>query len=149
MYRVILAGNHQEAVAYARSQGWRSGAYRIATRAATIRGLRVAEVHELPSFATRLDRHAVMGELRYARNIQHFLIDETQDWPANYPDPDQGALDFGWAPLVAEAPADEEEGDDLARLDSDYDVEAKPKVKAGDRIGKSASPYEPIGAFAI
>lgn len=66
-YVIILAGTPSEASRYVREAGLPRGRWRIATQASTIRGLRRAHVHVLPSFATRRDRHAVLTELRYAR----------------------------------------------------------------------------------
>lgn len=64
MYKIILAENPQDANAYAKAQGIRRGTYRYAVRASSIAGLRVAEIHELPSFANRRDKHAINAELR-------------------------------------------------------------------------------------
>lgn len=93
MYRIILAKSHSEGVAYAKDQGWKAGTYRIASRAATIKGLRVAEVHELASFSERLDTHAVRAALRYAKIPAYFLIDD--GWPPAPPEPEQAEL-FSW-----------------------------------------------------
>lgn len=67
MYVIVLARTPQEGSTYAKRAKLPRGRYRVATSASTIRGLRVAEVHELPSFAQRPDRHAVEAELRFAR----------------------------------------------------------------------------------
>lgn len=67
MYRIILANTHTEAMEYARAKGFPRGSFRYATRAATIKGLRAAEIHELPSFALRMDKHAINAALRFAR----------------------------------------------------------------------------------
>lgn len=81
MMKIILASSHREAVAYAKDQGWRSGEYRYPVKASTIRGLRVAEIHELASFAKRFDRHAILGVLRYARVPAWYAIDDGWTWP--------------------------------------------------------------------
>ena len=67
MYVVILADTIREANAHARKHGLARGRFRFASSAANIRGLRVAEVHELPSFARRPDRYAIRAVLRYAK----------------------------------------------------------------------------------
>lgn len=66
-YTIILAGSTREASKYAKLAGLPKGRWRFASQAASIRGLRVAEIHELPSFARRPDRHAINGELRYTK----------------------------------------------------------------------------------
>lgn len=76
MYVVILAGTTLEAMRYANAAKLKRGRYRYALRAATIRGLRVAEVHILPGFARRLDRHAILAELRYAKFTQKVITPE-------------------------------------------------------------------------
>lgn len=67
MYVVILAGSPREANDYVRVANLPKGRYRYAAQASTIRGLRVAEVHELPGFARRPDRFAIAATLRYAK----------------------------------------------------------------------------------
>lgn len=79
-YIVILAGGHNEAMVYAQSRGLKVGTYRYATRAATIRGLRNAVIHELPSFKNRIDRHSIEAALRYAQHLERIQI-EDWEWP--------------------------------------------------------------------
>lgn len=67
MYVIVLAENHREANAYAQSAQLPRGRWRFAVRASSIRGLRVAEIHELPGFSKRRDQHAINAELRFAR----------------------------------------------------------------------------------
>lgn len=67
MYVIVLARTPQEGSTYAKRAKLPRGRFRVATSASTIKGLRVAEVHELPSFVDRPDRHAVEAVLRYAR----------------------------------------------------------------------------------
>lgn len=67
MYVIVLCGNPQEGNRYAKRAKLPVGRYRVATRAGSIKGLRVAEVHELPSFASRPDKHAIEAVLRYAK----------------------------------------------------------------------------------
>lgn len=73
MYTIVLADTIHEANSYARRVGLRRGAFRFPVSAAAIRGLRVAEIHELPSFSRRRDRHAINAELRYSRG-QRLLV---------------------------------------------------------------------------
>lgn len=67
MYVVVLANNTREAMRYAAAAKLPRGSFRYAAKASTIRRLRVAEVHILPEFHKRLDRHAILAELRYAK----------------------------------------------------------------------------------
>lgn len=67
MYVIILAKTPQEGSTYAKRARLPKGGYRVATRASAIKGLRVAEIHELPSFRLRVDRHAIDAALRYTR----------------------------------------------------------------------------------
>lgn len=66
-YVIVLTDKPNEANTYAKRAGLRRGQYRYPTSASSIRGIRVAEIHELPSFSQRRDRHAIDAELRYAR----------------------------------------------------------------------------------
>lgn len=93
MLKIILAANVQEGNAYAREQGFRQGDFRVAFRAATIRGVRESEVHELPSFQRRLDKHAIESELRYNRGPR-FVIEDGWNWPALPEEPDEPELPF-------------------------------------------------------
>ena len=81
MYRVILCNDYREGHAYAVSQGFRHGNFRVASRAGTIKGLRVAEVHQLPSFEHRRDKHSILAALRYARVPAWFIIEDGWEWP--------------------------------------------------------------------
>lgn len=72
---LILAKNTTEANAYARLVGLQRGRYRAVRNANSIRGVRHAEVHLLPSFLVRLDRHKILGELRWARTLEVYYVD--------------------------------------------------------------------------
>lgn len=78
MYVVILANTPTEASAYAASKGLRPAQYRYAARASSVKGLRVAEVHELPSFAHRFDKHAINAALRYTRGER--IVVSAEGW---------------------------------------------------------------------
>jgi len=67
VYTIVLAGSSKEANDYARVASLPRGRFRYATQASSIRGLRVAEIHELPGFARRADRHALNSVLRYTK----------------------------------------------------------------------------------
>jgi len=64
---LILAKNITEANHYAKVIGLERFSYRAVRNAGAIRGVRNAEVHLLSSFAKRLDRHAILASLRWAR----------------------------------------------------------------------------------
>ena len=94
MFTLILAGSMQEGLTFAKDVGLTRA--RIANSAAVIRGLRVAEVIELPSFWTRRDKHAILSEvahcLRRDRKASHTYVD---DWihPSKRELPGQMTLD--------------------------------------------------------
>lgn len=77
MYQIILAAGVTEGNAYARAKGFKAGTFRVAARAATIRGLRVATVHILPSYADRRDKAAIEAVLRYSKGLERL---EVTDW---------------------------------------------------------------------
>lgn len=74
MFTVILAETSREAARYARQANLRKGSFRYATRAATIKGLRVAEIHELPSYKRRRDRFAVDSALRWTKGKRRRVL---------------------------------------------------------------------------
>lgn len=100
MMKIILAASLQEGNAYAREQGFRQGDFRVALRAASIRGVRESEVHELPSFQRRLDRHAIDAELRYNRGPR-FVLEDGWNWPALPEEPDEPELPFDTSVTVS------------------------------------------------
>lgn len=82
-YVIVLAKNTHEGATYARRAPLTRGRYRIAVSAGSIRGLRRAEVHILPSFDQKPDRHAILAELRWAK-CDYFYVEmpERQMGPA-------------------------------------------------------------------
>lgn len=66
-YVIVLAGNSREGRRYAKLAGLPKGRHRVVYSAKQVRNLRHAEVHELPSFARRPDRHGINAALRYTR----------------------------------------------------------------------------------
>lgn len=66
-YIIVLAGNTREGRRYAKLAGLPRGRHRVVFSAKQIRHLRSAEIHELPSFSRRLDRHGINAALRYTR----------------------------------------------------------------------------------
>lgn len=72
---LILAKSTTEANRYAKLFGMDRFTYRAVTRAGAIRGLRSAEVHILPSFLQRVDRHSIVAELRMARRLDVIYVD--------------------------------------------------------------------------
>ena len=66
-YVLVLAQTSHEGAKYVRRAELQRGRWRIAARASSIRGIRKAEVHCLPGFHKRPDRHSILGELRYAQ----------------------------------------------------------------------------------
>lgn len=80
-YVIVLAANPQESHRYARRAGIPARNYRAPASAASVRGIQSADVHRLPSFATRRDRHAIMAELRYARDITYIDVEMPQPAP--------------------------------------------------------------------
>lgn len=86
-YVLVLARSPQEGSRYAKRMGIPASGYRAVVRAASIRGIRRADVHILPSFLNRPDRFSIFSEFRYARDIEFFYVD-----PADFETPpvDQG-----------------------------------------------------------
>lgn len=78
MYIVILANTPSEAAQYAREKGLRNTEYRFAARAGSIKGLRMAEIHELPSFSRRADKHAINAALRF--NKAKRIVVSFEEW---------------------------------------------------------------------
>lgn len=70
MYVIVLCKTPQEGSQYAKRANLPRGSYRVATRAAAIKGLKVAEIHILPSFHQRPDRFAIEAALRYTRGAR-------------------------------------------------------------------------------
>lgn len=72
---LILAKSTTEANRYAKVAGLDRFTYRAVRSAGSIRGVRHAEVHLLTSFLKRLDRHAILGALRWARTLEVYYVD--------------------------------------------------------------------------
>jgi hypothetical protein len=72
---LVLAKSITEANQYAKAVGLQRFTYRAVRNAGSIRGVRHAEVHLLSSFLRRLDRHAIMGALRWARTLDVYFVD--------------------------------------------------------------------------
>lgn len=66
-YVLVLASNAHEGAKYARRAKLTRGRYRVVSSASSIKGLRRAEVHILPGFRQRIDRHSILGALRWAQ----------------------------------------------------------------------------------
>jgi len=77
VYAIILAGSAREANTYAKAVGLPRGRFRYATQASSIRGLRVATVHELPGFTKRPDKFSLESVLRYATYERTVVSPET------------------------------------------------------------------------
>lgn len=87
-YVVILAGTVQEGRTYARRKGLVLSRCRVVANASSVRGLRSAEIHELPSFSKRLDRHSINAQLRYVKGNGRILVEMPP--PIEAPPVDQG-----------------------------------------------------------
>ena len=70
---VVLAATSSEGNTYAKRAGLPRFSYRPIAKANQVRNTQVADVHILPSFHKRPDRHAILAELRWGRDIR--LID--------------------------------------------------------------------------
>lgn len=87
-YVIVLAANPSEGATYARRTGLPARTYRVPAAAKSIKGLQAADVHVLPTFATRPDRHAILAELRHGRDI--VMVDVQMPAPAEPAPVDQG-----------------------------------------------------------
>lgn len=66
-YILVLAKNTNEGARYIRAAKLPRGRWRNVASASSIRGIRFATIHKLPSFDQRPDRHAILAELRHAK----------------------------------------------------------------------------------
>lgn len=66
-YVLVLAQTSHEGSKYVRRAKLPRGRWRIVARASSIQGIRKAEVHCLPGFHKRPDKHSILGVLRYAQ----------------------------------------------------------------------------------
>src|SRR5690606_21749310 len=96
---LILAKSTTEANRYARLFGLQPFTYRAVSRAGSIRNLRSAEVHVLPSFLRRVDRHAIVMALRQAK-VDIFYVDPVDlvlERLLAGEEPQQAWIAAGWA----------------------------------------------------
>lgn len=80
---LVLSGSNRETQAYAKHLGVRPTAVQHAFGANNVRGVTLSEIHELPSFSSRRDRHAILAALRYLRQYgrsNRQLEHKTVDW---------------------------------------------------------------------
>lgn len=105
-YILILGRNPQEASMYARRAGLPNFTYRAVSSAKSIRKIQVADVHVLPGFHDRPDKHSILRELRWGRDI--VFVDVEMPAPADIVE-DQGdgmgpqlSLDDEFKALAAE-----------------------------------------------
>lgn len=75
MKTLILARNPREAGSYAASMGIARQHFRAVQKAEGIRSVRNAEVHLLPGFLERRDRHGILQALRASRHLEIFYVD--------------------------------------------------------------------------
>jgi hypothetical protein len=85
---LVLAKSAQQAATYARRCGFTAGRYRAVASASSIRGIQVADAHILPEFYDRRDSHAILSEIRWARDVpkMHVAMPPAAEAPAK----DQG-----------------------------------------------------------
>ena len=139
---LILAKSTTEANRYARLFGLQPFTYRAVSRAGSIRNLRSAEVHVLPSFLRRVDRHAIVMALRQAK-VDIFYVDPVdlvderlnagdepqQSWiAAGWVDQDCDALPQDWHP----AEMDQAPNTDDAKFGTFDETNIEPFAKALD-----------------
>lgn len=77
-YVIVLADRIHEANRYAKQVKLPKGRWRFPSSAGAIRGLKVAEIHELPSFAIRRDRFAIDAQLRYTRGERKLVFERPE-----------------------------------------------------------------------
>jgi len=66
-YILVLAQTSHEGAKYVRRANLPRGRWRIVAKASSIHNVRKAEVHCLPGFHRRPDKHSIMAKLRYAK----------------------------------------------------------------------------------
>lgn len=91
---LILAKSISDANSYAKLVGLPRFSYRSVRGAGAIRGVRNAEVHVLPGFLRRPDRHAIVAALRGARTLEIFYVD-----PADFGDEPPELVPGGQIPV--------------------------------------------------
>lgn len=92
--KLIEAASRSEATAYARSQGWAMSAWSYHDSDRMLKGAWYDEIHVLPSFAERRDRHKRASERdQYVEKFDSTVVKiETDDWVytfsrQQYPEP--------------------------------------------------------------
>ena len=75
-YTVILANTMRQAMEHAKQEKLPKGRFRYAAHPSSIHGLRTANVHVLPEFGKRRDKHAILAKLRYAKIDNLLIFDE-------------------------------------------------------------------------
>ena len=75
-YTVILANTMRQAMEHAKQEKLPKGRFRYAAHPSSIHGLRTANVHVLPEFGKRRDKHAILAKLRYAKVDNLLIFDE-------------------------------------------------------------------------
>lgn len=68
-YVLVLSGSIGEGNTYAKRVGLERFSYRAIGARKQVQNIQVADVHILPSFHKRPDKHAILGELRWGRDI--------------------------------------------------------------------------------
>jgi hypothetical protein len=128
-YVIVLGANPQESHRYARRAGIPARNYRAPSSAASLKGLRSADVHLLPSFERRPDRHAIRAALRYVPDLR--WIDVEMPAPVAVPNEQLDLLD-----LLESTPA---ATDGLLASTEDFELLQSPIIETVDL------PEEPHG----
>lgn len=81
---LVLAQTPSEAHTYARRANLPNFTYRAVSSAGQIRNVQVVDVHVLPNFEKRRDRHAIRAALRHGRDIRWYDV----EMPPPAPRPD-------------------------------------------------------------
>lgn len=139
---VVLAGSYPEAARYAASIGLRPGRFRYASSADTIRGLRVSEIHELPSYSKRRDTHAIEAALRSSvRGVaERVRVDEAPP-PPKPAEPGQVPGQMSLDDALADSNASE------SKAEPEPKPAAKPKRKSKPRPTTKPQPASTGSSF--
>lgn len=150
---LILARNISEANQYAKAAGLQRFTYRAVRNAGSIRGVRHAEVHMLSSFLRRLDRHAIMGALRWARTLEIYfvefvdgkIIDGTEDPRGDLTDRD---LEVAYRYNAMLDASNEEQSAPTGEAEQGEDSAPAPKPAKKRAATKKSTPAKPAPAVA-
>jgi hypothetical protein len=74
-YILVFAESIHEANQYAKRAKLPRGSYRAVGHAGSIRGIQSADVHVLPGFEKRRDRHAIRAAVRHGRDIRYLNVE--------------------------------------------------------------------------